>query len=102
MKSLLIGLSIAIFLILSAEYGFSRLEIKPAQYESIAEYLDSSPGDLEFRNLVKRAMTDGKIRSYEHRDIAHHILNRDGLYRVSVASDATLVDARQDLHDRVL
>ena len=36
MKSLLIGLSIAIFLILSAEYGFSRLEIKPAQYESIA------------------------------------------------------------------
>lgn len=101
LQQLLIGLAFAVVVIQSAEFGFLRLEIKPAQYESILKYVDADPGDVDFRSLVAHSMTDGRIRSHEFQEIVHYILRRDGLYRYSVPSGTPIVEARQILHDRV-
>ena len=95
MKSLLLGVVVAIVFIAVAEWFFMHLEIRPSQYLSISHYLAESPDDTEFQAIVTSAIADGAIRSKEHKTIVDHVLRRDGIYRIKTDVPESLEEARQ-------
>lgn len=77
----------------------SMREIAPAQYMTLAEYVDVSE-DASLNALVNLACRDGKIISREHVPIIEHIIQRDGSYQFPHSIGSTnhqIDDARQTL-----
>lgn len=97
MKTIALSITVAVTFILSAEWFFQTLEVRPSQYVAMTDYLASDPADRRLRSLISNAISDDKISSREYKPIVDHVLEKYGIYEQKIEVPHTVELARANL-----